>query len=373
MGHLRINELALNDVVDEASYAKYDLSEAGKLSAILLKVGEKVTTNLIQTETKVPAHITKLEVMGKRDKTIKSYRGLDCQALHAYQFGQLPPHTDRMPTGEFNYEEFLIRFGRYVGDPLLYLDLDKDPDVDLKITNDFDVTTYWTDGELKYTIHEIFLPPETPPEQGYLRDYEHSYWAAVNGATESKKLTPGFKVFKVLLRGVPDINATWGYCETNTYNLLREISVDFLNKTEVAIDAMETRDLMYLLSQMYGGPWHNRGEGYVGISGHAIETFLGYRVGMNLVEDESASASTFMGYYFDPVEGRAQVYATAGQKFSWSAMGVLPYYAIILPFDIGWPGVPLLDTEAKKPVYIRVHSHSSSGDNYMCVEELGKL
>ena len=372
MGHLRFNELALNDACTLASYKKYDLSEAGKLSALLLKVATQVETNLVRTETKMPSHITKLEVMGKKDKTIKSYRGLDCQALHAYQFGKMPPHTDRMPTDEFNYEEFLIRFGRYVGDPLLYLDLAKDPDIDLKITNDFS-STYYTSTELKYTLHEIFLPPETPPEQGYLRDYEHSYWEAVNGATEHKKLTPGFKVFKVLLRGVPDIDATWGAAKADAYNLLREISVDFKNKTEVAIDSMETRDLMFLLSQMYGGPWHNRGEGYIEDVLGYIETFLGYRIGMNLVEDEGASSSTFMGHYVDAVAGRAAVYATAGQKFSWSAMGVLPYNAIILPFDIGWPGVPLLDTEAKKPVYIRVHCHDSDGDNYMVVEELGKL
>ena len=52
---------------------------------------------------------------------------------------------------------------------------------------------------------------------------------------------------------------------------------------------------------------------------------------------------------------------------------MLPYNGIVIPFDLGWPGVPLLDTEDKKPVYIRVKANTSSGDAYLGVSELGVL
>jgi len=277
-----------------------------------------------------------------------------------------------MPDTEYQYEEFLIRFGRYIGDPLLYLDLAKDPDVDLKITNDFS-STYYVSTELKYTLHEIFLPPETPPEKGYVRSYEHSYWPAVSGSTKAKKLEPGFKVFKVLLRGEPDIVSASGDDSTDAYQLLREISIDFKNKTEVIMDSMEVRDLMFLLSHLYGGPWVNRGEGYIAGSGYYIETYLGYRIGGQVLGDENVGASDYFGHYVDAVASHMGVWAVGADRFSWHAMGVLPYDAIILPFDRGFPGVPLLDTEDKKPVYIRVHTQDSEGDIYINVKKLGKM
>jgi len=371
MGHLRFNELALNDVADEASYEKYDLSEAGKLTALILKVMNKTAANLPVTEGRIIDHITKLEVMGKRDKTIKSISGLELQAINAYRNGRIPPRMDRSQSAGYCTEEFIIPFGRQIGDPFLYLDLAKDPDIDLKITNDFG-TTYWTDGELKYTLHEIFLPETAPPEKGYVRSYEHSFWPSVDGSTESKKLTPGFNVFDVLLRGAVDRDATTGASATATYNVLREISVDFLNKAEVIIDAMEVRDLMYILGFMYGGPWRTVGQGYVSATGRHLETYLGYRTSTMLTDNESAAAGTFQGRDWDD-EPAVDVFVDTAKNLFLANEGYLPYQSIMIPFDIGWPSTPLLDTEAKKPVYVRVHSHSSSGDVYMVVEELGSL
>lgn len=371
MGFLRFNELALNDVVDEDSYQKYDLSEAGKLTAIILKVGEKVSTAHSAAEGHVVDHITKIEVMGKRDKSIKSIRGLDNQAIYTYRHGRMPWATMFGKASGYTYDEFVIMFGRYVGDPLLYLDLAKDPDIDLKITNDFG-TTYWTDTELKYTIHELFLPDAVPPEKGYIRSYEHSYWPAVSGATESKKLTPGFKVFDVLLRGPPDRNATTGLAAADCYNVLREISVDFLNKKEIIIDSIQVRDLMYIFGMMMGGPFTSIQNYWQATSARYLETHIGYRPYALISEQESCGANTYAGTY-DADEGPVAVYVDAADRGTLLGHGFLPYNALMLPFDIGWPNLPLLDTEAKKPVYVRIKSNTSSGDVYMCVEELGIL
>lgn len=369
MGFLRLNELALNDVADEASYKKYDLSEAGKLTALVLKVGEQVGTAHPAAEGHVVDHITKLEVMGKRDKTIKSIRGLDNQAIYTYRHGRMPWATMFGKASGYCYDEFVIMFGRYVGDPLLYLDLAKDPDIDFKITNDFG-TTYWTDGQLKYTIHEVFLPDVMPPEKGYMRSYEHSYWPAVSGAKESKKLTPGFNIFDVLLRGVPDRNATTGVAATDCYQLLREISVDFLNGKEKIIDAIETRDLMYILGMMAGGPFTAIQNYWQATSARYLETHIGYRPYSMPTEQETAGANTFAATY-DADEGPVAVYVDAADRGTMLSQGFLPYNSLMLPFDLGWPGIPLLDTEAKKPVYVRVKSNNSNGDVYMVVEELG--
>ena len=312
LGHLRLNRLSLNEVVDENSYAKFDLSEGGKLSGIILKVGEKCEANQPASEGHLVDHITKIEVMGKRDKTIKSFRGLDCQLLHAYRFGKMPWSTIFEKDTAYNYEEFFIRFGRYIGDPLLYLDLAKDPDVDLRITNDFG-TTYWTDTELKYNVHEVFLPDETPPEKGYLRQYEHSYWASESGGTKSKKLTPGFKVFNAWLRGVPDRNATTGLAAADCYNVLREISVDFKNKREVIIDSEEVRDLMYILGMMAGGPWTKWQNYYQETSARYLETHIGYRPYALISEQETAGANTYAGTY-DADEGPVAVYVDAADR-----------------------------------------------------------
>lgn len=371
MGHLRFNELALNDVVDEDSYKKYDLSEGGKLSALILKVGEQNEENLPVAEGQIYDHITKLEVMGKKDKTIKSVRGNDLMGLVAYHTGKFPPMRMRAADTRYSYVEFLIMFGRYIGDPLLYLDLAKDPDVDLKITNDFG-TTYWVDGQLKYTLHEIFLPENTPAEQGYMRSYEHSYWASVSGATESKKLTPGFDVFDVLLRGAVDRDGTSGLNATDPYQVLREISVDFLNKQEVPIDSIETRDLLFILGQLYGGPWTIGGQQYVGASGRYPQGHIGYPDVHLFTDNESASASTFEGT-MEPDSGPMYIACDAAKDFLYLSRGWLPFNCLMIPFDLGWPGVPLLNTETKKPVYVRVKSNTSSGDVYMVVEELGKF
>jgi len=372
VGYLTFNELALNKVVAENSYHKFDLSEAGKLSALILKVGEKCTTDHLVTEKRIPDHITKLEVIGKRDKTIRSIRGLDNQAIHAYRTGVMPPRRDLAGTNQYCYEEFMIMFGRYIGDPLLYLDLGKDPDIDLKITNDFDVTTYWTNDELKYTLHEVLLPNNTPPEKGYIRSYEHSYWAAVSGETANKKLTPGEKVFDVMLRGAVDYTATSNAPVTSPWNILREISVDFLNKKEKIIDSMETRDLMFILGQMYGGPWRTGRQFYIGASERYPETFIGYRTHKSVTQHIPTADTQWIGAFNDDA-GPMKVYKdSAGLAHLW-AEGYLPFNSIKIPFDIGWPGVPLLDTEAKKPVYIRVKANNSNGDVYMVVEELGSL
>lgn len=371
MGFLRFNELALNDAVDENSYKKYDLSEAGKLTALILKVGEKNEENLPVAEGRIEDHITKLEVMGKRDKTIKSLRGLDLQGINAYRTGRMPPYRHRSADTRYSYAEFMIMFGRYIGDPLLYLDLGKDPDIDFKVTNDFG-TTYWTDTELKYTIHEIFLPDATPPEKGYMRAYEHSYWASVSGATESKKLTPGFNVFDVWLRGAVDRDSTTGANATDPYQVLREISVDFLNAKEKILDSLELRDLLFILGQMYGGPWTRAGQSYIGATNYYPEGFIGYPDAYLYTLYEGAGASSYLGS-MEPDAGPMFVAADGAQDFIFLSHGWLPYNGILLPFDIGWPGMPLLDTEAKKPVYIRVKSNTSSGDVYMIVEELGSL
>lgn len=371
MGFLRFNELALNDVVDENSYKKYDLSEAGKLTALILKVGEQNEENLPSVEGRIPDHITKIEVMGKRDKTIKSVRGNDLMGLVAYRTGRIPPMRVRAADTRYSYVEFLILFGRYVGDPLLYLDLAKDSDIDLKITNDFG-TTYWTDDQLKYTLHELFLPDATPPEKGYVRSYEHSYWPSVSGQTENKKLTPGFKVFDVLLRGAVDRNATTGLPSTDPYQVLREISVDFLNKKEKIIDSMETRDLLFILGQMYGGPWTMTGQQYAGGDEYYPEGHIGYPDVHLFTPNENATAATFLGT-MEPDAGPMEVNTDSAQDFLFLSQGWLPFNCLMLPFDIGWPNVPLLDTEVKKPVYIRVKSNTALGDVYLTVEELGIL
>lgn len=371
MGFLRFNELALNDVADEDSYKKYDLSEAGKLTALILKVGEQNGENLPAPEGHIEDHITKIEVIGKRDKTIKSLRGLDLQGINAYRTGRMPPSRMRRADTRYSYEEFIIMFGRHIGDPLLYLDLGKDPDIDLKVTNDFG-TTYWEDGQLKYTLHELFLPDATPPEKGYIRSYEHSYWASVSGERENKKLTPGFKVFDVWLRGAVDRNATTGLNATDPYQVLREISVDFLNAKEKIIDAIELRDLQLILGQMYGGPWTRAGQTYADGDDYYPEGFIGYPDAHIITLNENASASSYIGTH-EPDAGPILVHTDSALDLPFLAHGWLPYNGIMLPFDIGWPGMPLLDTEAKKPVYIRVKSNTSSGDVYLCVEELGAL
>ena len=92
-----------------------------------------------------------------------------------------------------------------------------------------------------------------------------------------------------------------------------------------------------------------------------------------VIGDENIDANAFFGTYVDMQASRMGVWVNAADRFSWQAMGIMPYNALILPVDRGWPSVPLLDTEAKKPVYIRVKANSSSGDNYMVVEELGIL
>jgi hypothetical protein len=357
--------------VDENSYKKYDLSESGKLSALILKVGEQLEANHPAPEGRVVDHMTKLEVMGKKDKTIKSYRGLDCQALYAYRFGRFPWATIFEKDTAYLYEEFWIMFGRYIGDPLLYLDLAKDDDVDLKITNDFGIT-YWEDGQLKYTIHEVFLPDDTPAELGYLRDYEHSYWDAVSGGTESKRLTPGYQVARILLRGPPTRNATTGLANADCYNVLREVSVDFLNKKEIIIDSEEVRDLMYIYGMMAGGPWTSWLNYYQVTSAHYIQTHVGYRPYAMVTEQETAGATTYAGTY-DADEGPVAIYVDAADRGTLCAHGMLPYDSLVIPFDLGFPNVPLLDTEAKKPVYIRVKSNTANGDVYLVVEELGSL
>lgn len=371
MGFLRFNELLLNKVVDENSYHQEDLSEAGKLTALILKVGEQTEENTPVAEGLLPDHITKIEVIGKRDKTIKSLRGLDLCGINAYRTGRMPPYRQRSADTRYSYLELMIMFGRYIGDPLLYLDLSKDPDIDLKITNDFG-TTYWEDGQLKYTLHEIMLPDATPPEKGYIRSYEHSYWASVSGETENKKLTPGEKVFDVWLRGAVDRNSTTGLNATDPYQVLREISVDFLNKKEKILDSLELRDLQLILGHMYGGPWTRGGQTYVGGDEYYPEGYIGYPDAHLYTPNESASASTFLGS-MEPDAGPMHVNTDSAQDFIFLAHGWLPFNGLLLPFDVGWPGMPLLDTEAKKPVYIRVKSNTSSGDVYMVVEELGSL
>jgi len=150
------------------------------------------------------------------------------------------------------------------------------------------------------------------------------------------------------------------------------LTVDFLNKTEVVVNAMEIRDLMYLLGLMYGGPFTNYLQRYIDASGRYVETRIGYRPYSQAGRDSDMAETKWIGTYHSD-RGPCGIFADDACYFWLQAKGYLPYNGILFPFDHGWPGVPLLDTETKKPVYIRVKSNTSDGDIYLVIRELGKL
>jgi len=163
----------------DAQTEVFDLPLVGLLSDIMLEV--KATSGNVNADIFLADVLTKIEVIGDGSTVIKSFTGKECQALAAYNDGQMPPDKEYSPSGTC-WGYFPIYFGRYSGDQLYALDCSKWNSLQLRVTYNLTGggvidTTGFTTGTGKFTAWGHYAPVAAGfSPTGYIKSEEKHTW-----------------------------------------------------------------------------------------------------------------------------------------------------------------------------------------------------
>ncbi len=126
--------------VDSKKTERIDLPEKGFLSSILIKMNA-VNGGTSNVANHLHDCVTKIEAVGAGGETMKSYTGVEAQALSWFD-GLHRPWSQKVESADsYNQEHFILNFGRYFGDTEYMLDCSKIVDGQLKITWDLATNT----------------------------------------------------------------------------------------------------------------------------------------------------------------------------------------------------------------------------------------
>ena len=135
-------------------------------------------------------HITKIEIKGDGQRPFKSYWGQTCLAEYAYAMGTPAPAVNDVMSANYQTQTFPILFGKKLFDGTYGLDLSKEAQVMLHMTNDFATSELDTAYNIELDLDLWFIEDPATSINKYLQTFEHETWTWTGASQKHKYLVP---------------------------------------------------------------------------------------------------------------------------------------------------------------------------------------
>lgn len=186
--YIKHERYELAELLTHGSTDDWELPEAGILSAIKLDFrGTNHNDICTEIRQRIVDRLTNIEIADESVNKLFTLRGQQCRFLSYMENRSILPETATLTPLASQLTTLIIPFGRWIGDPIYALDLEKWDQLLLKITNDMIATVVKTDSlnvDIQLiTLHDLPTPPtryikryqyleEKPPRDGQYLDHE---------------------------------------------------------------------------------------------------------------------------------------------------------------------------------------------------------
>lgn len=218
--------------VDEATSNKFDLPEKGHLSALLVKLQATNAAYLQSTDNPWVIQHADQRIVGNGNYEIINMKGRHLQAINFWDWGELPKDNLHLHSSGIQEIYFTIPFGRWIGDPLYGLILEKfDAGVEFEDTNDFSSSLY-TDATELYTIYGLFRksPEADLFSGGFLKKRLIKTRDTASESEADVKLPTENKLRQIHLFSEPDLSSHLS--QTGVFTNLDDIYLSVKSKEE---------------------------------------------------------------------------------------------------------------------------------------------
>ena len=355
-----------------------DLPNEGMLSGILLRMSVAGVSGAFAEIDKwrIIDYISKIEVIGNGSVVIKSFTGQVAAALTFFDQGVAnPDYWHSYATGT-KWCHVLLTFGRYLGDPLIGLDLSKWDNVELQLTND--ATSSQFGADISLSVLQFFIHDAAPGSfAGYLRTEDWRNWTTVADETKYLDLPTDHALRRVVMQLWPDQDAN-NISETGMWNLADDVELT-LKSGVVRLFKGGIDDIM----------WENFfhfGKEVLSTANLYMTADYGRRVGIGYVLGAVPGAGSQDGAVATAVptiEGRRTDNTQKPENFEADTListinrGLCPENCVVVPFNMPDDPAAYLDLAAAKTVALNIHTRNAAsaadGTNRVILDRLVRV
>ena len=367
-------------VIDENTTNRFDLPERGHVSALIVKLRTTNNTYLGSYDDPHPVQrVTKLRILGNGNYELVNVSGRQLHAMNFWERGAMPKEGLSEVDTEEQEQYLYVPFGRYPGDPKYGLILEKfAAGVQFEETNNIS-TTYYNDGETKYTIYALMRKDPEPGlfSGGFLRKRNIVTKDAASETEYAVKLPTTNKLRQIHIFSEPTYAS--GVLSTTIFTLVQYLWLSIGSKEEFLIDNVKTDLWARLIHDYLGRLAHTQKKIYTTTGGGYHDTMI-YEKRNSLAQNLQTNFGVIVGDATTDLTRFQRIYSYNhdGSELI-SRQVLLDTYGICLHGDI-----PLLmidpradetewlDAEVNKDVYVNVTEGSSAGNWYIVLDELEK-
>ena len=233
---LRDYYIARDETISDSQTKIYDLEGIDPISCIdvIYEATNGSTSNVGH-----PLHkdVSKIEVVDGSD-VLFSLSAPQIAALDFYALGKYPWHDIREGGGAVQKEMFRIPFGRFLGDPRLYLNPANFKNPQLKCTHSLTIssTAGFATGTGKLTVIAKTFHEAPPPAEGFLMAKDIYDWTTASSGDEKVEL-PNDYPYRLLLLRAYESGVAW---DTDITKVKLSIESDRIVPFELYSDDLET-------------------------------------------------------------------------------------------------------------------------------------
>ena len=170
------------ETVSDSTTTTKTLDYTDPISAIIVTFGG--TTGATSNQGVYPHHDLDDIRIVDGSFVIHSLNGIQCLAQNYHETGHVPEQEIDEGAGVTMRETFIVRFGRYIGDTMFYLDPRKFNDLKIKLQNTLTIsaTAGFATGTGNYTVKAILFDEPPGAAKGYfMSKSQMSFTAAASG------------------------------------------------------------------------------------------------------------------------------------------------------------------------------------------------
>jgi|GEM_PF-830536 len=359
--------IAKADTIKDTETPSFKLKGRGAISAIdvIYQADNGSTSNQGH-----PIHkdVSKIEVVDGAE-ALWSLSMVQAQALDFYMDKLMPPMEITEVGGATQYEMARILFGRYLGDPLFWLDPDRFDNPELKLSHALTIsaTAGFATGTGKLTVvaHVFEEPPATL--EGFLRAIEVRNFTSAASGDEPTELPLDYKIRYLLVRAY-ESGTAWDTDITN-------VKVDLAYSKKILWD-MPALDLKRLNVERWG--LARISQLLLRTDGDSPELFVAYPevVNVNVRQDlsiasyDALSADTITLQVLDLTTSPSIAKATADRQIDCVVDGAFPHHVACIPFGVPEDPETWFDPKPWNPVRVILTQGGAGAAVSICVQQL---